>query len=91
MNKWHYYPDSESPPGHIIEIVNVFKRNSQKIDSSKYKLSSNEVLSIVRDDLVKNGFMVEKGKKAADKIKMAVQFGIDGQLFKYFHVDAYKE
>jgi len=91
MTSWQYYPKSDSPPGHLLKIVNVFKQRNEAIDSSKHKFSSNEVLVLLKKELLDLGFRVERGKKIEDKIKMPVLFGRDGQLEKSFQVDAYHE
>lgn len=75
----------------MLGVVSVFKKRHETIDSSKHSLSSNEVLVILKTDLLDLGFKVEKGKKVEDKIKVPVLFGRNGQLEKCFHVDAFHE
>lgn len=91
MTNWQYYPKSDAIPGHLQNVVNLFKQHSQAIDSSKFTLKSNEVLLELRTDLAGLDFKVEQGTRIADKIKVPVLFGLNGQLEKSFHVDAFQE
>ena len=88
MVNWQYFPKSDVAPNHLVEIINVFKKNSDSIDSSRNTLNSNSVLLMLKQELMGLGFTVEKGNKTIDKIKVPVLFGKDGKLEKYFHVDA---
>lgn len=91
MISWQYYPRSDEIPKHLRKIVDVFKQHDEAITSSQLKLTSNEVLAILREPLRKTNFKVEKGNKIEDKIKVPVLFGRDGRLEKSFHVDAFQE
>jgi hypothetical protein len=91
MISWQYYPKSDSIPDHLSKIVDAFKLHSDVIDSSKYKLNSNDVLLVLKDTLIGHNFTVEKGNKMDDKIRMSVLFGRDGKLEKSFQVDAFQE
>ena len=88
--EWQLFPKNMSCPKHLENIINVFVNQLNSIDSTSHsKLESNEVLSFLRADLEKNGFDVEKSKKASDKIEVPVLFGRNGQLEKSFYADAY--
>ena len=89
MTDWQYYPKSDSMPEHLHNLLEVFKKHEEDISSSKHKHSSNAVLSFLKDDLLNSGFLVEKGRKAEDRIKMPVLFGRNGQLEKHFQVDSF--
>ena len=52
-------------------------------------LTSDQVLSIMRDDLVSLGFEVEAGKKAEQKIKRPVFFGENAAPSLQYEIDAY--
>ncbi len=91
MITWQYYPRCDAAPEHLVGIVEIFKRHDQDIDSSKLALTSNNVLLVLRESLLKANYKVEKGNKLEDKIKVAVLFGRDGKLDKSFHVDAFQE
>jgi len=88
---WQYYPKSDQCPKHLLGVIKVFKSQEEGIGSKNHQLKSNEVLAQVTRDLVKLGFAVEKGKKAAEKIKVPVLFGLNGQLEKSFEADAFDE
>jgi len=91
MITWQYYPKCDCIPNGLQEIINVFNANFQAIDSASHNLNSNGVLLAIKQGLLNSGFIVENGTKIADKIKIPVLFGRDGQLEKSFHVDAYHE
>lgn len=91
MPSWQYYPKSDSIPEHLIGVVKTFEQNIEAMDSSKHKLTSNEVLMVLKKDLLRMNFKVEKGSKAEDKINVPVLFGRNGRLEKSFHVDAFQE
>lgn len=90
MMTWQYYPRANIIPDHLLRVVQVFKKNDGEIDSSHHKLNSNEVLSVIKKDLLDIDFKVEKGKKAEDRITVPVLFGRDGKLEKCFHVDGFQ-
>jgi len=91
MINWQYYPKSHEISKVLMDIIEIFKKNNKSIDSSNHKLSSNDVLSVIRNDLISLGFNVEKGKKATDKIRVPVLFGRNGKLEKSFEADAYND
>lgn len=91
MIGWQYYPKSDAIPEHLLKVIHIFKQHSEEIDSSKHKLNSNEVLQVLKKELVDLGFKVEKGKKVEDRIKVPVLFGRDGELEKSFLVDGFQE
>ncbi len=91
MIGWQYYPKSKAIPSELQNVISIFKKHSEEIDSTKHQLNSNGVLRIIREDLVKADFKVEKGNKIEDKVRVAVLFGRDGQLEKPFDVDAFQE
>lgn len=72
-------------------MVNVFIENGILIDSDHNTLSSDEVLSCVREGLEKIGYSVEKSKKKTDKIRVPVLYGQNGKVNLAFEVDAYSE
>ena len=68
MIEWMYFPKSDKPTNLVKNIVKVFEKSSNDIDSTKHQLKSDEVLSKISKGLEKIGFKVEKGKKNKDKI-----------------------
>ena len=91
MINWIYYPRSDEATAMALMVVRVFEAASDRIDSESHTLNSNEVLSEISDGLVAEGFAVEKGKKASQKIRVPVLFGLKGKLEKYFEADAFNE
>ena len=89
MIEWQYFPKSDSIPNHLLDIVKIFSKHETYIESKYKKLASDEVLSVIRNDISAAGFKVEKSKLSADKIKVPVLFGRNGKLEKYFDADAY--
>lgn len=77
-------------PAGVLNAISVFTKNESIIDSHKQSdLKSNDVLAVLRDELVNLGFEVEKGKAADQKIKVAVLYGLNGQTTKTFDADAF--
>lgn len=90
MINWIYYPLSEKPTELAYKVVNVFESLYDQIKSESHVgLKSNGILEIVADSLNKIGFIVERGKKADEKVKVPVLFGPNGKPQKTFEVDAY--
>ena len=85
------FPRTEPPPSFVAEIVGVFRAHEQAIatETLSKHLKSDEVLGILRDDLVQLGFNVESGKRREEKIARPVFFGEDGTATLRFEVDAY--
>jgi hypothetical protein len=75
------FPRTEPPPHFATELANVFRRHEPEISTTELKkgLTSNEALTLVRDDLIALGFQVEAGKQKADKIQRPVFFGENGE------------
>ena len=86
---WYYFPKSDEIPKHLKSIIEVFKQYENEIKSPEKELLSDHVLSIIRSDLETLDYLVEKGKKTTDKIKVPVLFGLNGEIEKHFDADAY--
>ena len=91
MINWIYFPKSDKPTATAKAIVSVFEGAASKIDSASHELASNKVLAEVAKGLEQIGFLVEVGKKAAEKIRVPVLFGMNGKLEKAFEADAFHE
>jgi hypothetical protein len=89
MINWQYFPKSDELPLHLRGVIKTFETRKDEIKSPEKKFSSNEVLSVLRTDLERSGFEIEKGKSKKDKIKIPVLFGRNGRLEKYFEADGY--
>ena len=89
MIQWQYYPKSDSAPSIARSVVAAFEAASANIDSTSNNLPSNEVLAALTTLLQSQGFEVETGKTATEKIQVPVLFGLNGKLEKSFDADAY--
>jgi hypothetical protein len=85
------FPRTEPPPNFVASIANVFQKHENKIGTKRLTkgLTSNEVLGVIRSDLVELGFDVEAGKQKEDKIERPVFFGENGQPTLKYEIDAY--
>ena len=72
-------------------LVGAFEKNWEKISSQNHTMNSNSVLEILRSDLESAEFLIEKGKKFNEKIKIPVLFGENGKVIKSFDVDGFHE
>ena len=91
MINWQYYPKSDTIPEHLVSLIEIFKLHELAIKSPENRLSSNQVLSILRNNLLDLKFDVEKNKSAENKLKVPVLFGKNGRLEKYFEVDSFNK
>ena len=90
MINWAYYPRSDSCPGHVRDVVEVFEAVGDEIDSSTHVGQvSNVALAKVRPGLLAKGFDVESGKKKVDKVLVPVLFGPNGKIQQSFEADAW--
>jgi hypothetical protein len=71
--------------------VQAFEAVTGAIDSATRELKSNEVLGQVAPHLKAAGFKVETGKRAEERIRVPVLFGLNGKLEKAFDADAHHE
>ena len=83
---WQYFPKSDRHPPDLQKVTDAFVKNQARIDSELHTLSSNDVLAVVRNDLITAGFQVED---RSSRIHMPVLFGRQGKTEKTFDVDAW--
>lgn len=89
--RFTYFPRTEPPPLFVAAIAKIFQTYEVHIgtrDLVKGK-TSNEVLTIMHDDLAGLGFEVESGKQKQDKISRPVFFGENGLPTLRYEIDAY--
>ena len=79
MIEWIYFPKSDEPPSIAKSVVEAFTNVSEKIDSQRHDLQSNDVLAKVGPGLSAKGFKVESGKKSNQRIFVPVLFGRNGK------------
>lgn len=86
------FPRTKPPPNFVAGIASVFQKHEHKIGTKKLAkgLTNNEVLGVIRNDLVELGFDVEAGKQKEDKIERPVFFGENGQPTLKYEIDAYQ-
>jgi hypothetical protein len=89
--RYSTFPRTQPPPEFVPKVADVFRKHEDQVGTKHLKkgLTSNEVLTILRDDLVNLGFEVEAGKQKADKIQRPVFFGENGQPTLKYEIDAY--
>ena len=93
---WVYFPKTNKIPGFLRKTVSVFENQKKEIDSTKndtndLRLSSNEVLKKLENQLEELGYKVEKSKKKMDKIRITVLYGDKEREELAFEADAYSE
>ncbi len=85
------FPLTEPPPDFAELIVDIFRSHESKIGTIHLEkgLTSDEALSVLRPDLERIGFNVERGKRKTQKIERPVFFGIDGEPTLRYEIDAF--
>lgn len=85
------FPRTQLPANFISDIVAAFEHNSDKIDTEQLEkgLKSDDVLAVLRTDLVKLGFEVEASRRSEDKIKRPVFFGENARPDLQYEIDAW--
>lgn len=87
--KWSYFPRNQRITDDLLNVIDVFNRNNNHINSSEHKLKSDEVLHSIANGLEEIGYSVEKSKRDEDKIKMPVLYGECGKPSLNFEADAF--
>lgn len=89
---WQYFPSYVQSPSWVGGFIDVVAAHSDKINSQTVRgLTSDSVLSHVADDLAELGFVVETGKRAAQKIRRPVLFGENGIERVSYEIDAFHD
>jgi len=92
MIHWCYFPNTDTPNSLIMDLIDVFRKNANNIDSETHEVQdSNTVLKKLTRDLQSLSFNVETGKKNSEKIHIPVLYGIDGKIEKRFEADAFHQ
>ncbi len=87
---WKFYPSRSPAPDWVEEVLGCFRDVRSEIDSREQSgVSSDSVLAHIRPGLETAGFIVERGKRAAEKISRPVLFGEDGRAVVAYEVDAF--
>jgi hypothetical protein len=85
------FPQTEPPPAFTNELVSVFQAHEPLIATLSLTkgLTSDSVLGVLRDDLIKIGFEVEGGKRQNQIIERPVFYGENGVATVRYQIDAY--
>jgi len=85
------FPRTKPSPKYIWEIVDIFKAHEMSISTIELAkgLESNQVLSILAEDLHNAGFEVETGKAQIQKIHRPVFYGENEEPTLRYEIDAY--
>lgn len=85
------FPRTEPPRDFVSSVVTVFREHDAEISTVALAkgLSSDAVMSILRNDLCKLGFEIEAGKANAAKLKRPVFFGQDGKPSRQYEIDGF--
>ena len=88
MIRYQFFPRSIGIDEQIQKIIDCFKTVDDQICSPDHTLSSNDVLTILRDILLKVPMQVEQGKTKGLKIPVPVLFGLNNKIDQHFDADA---
>ena len=83
---WKFYPGRARPPVWVHPLIAVF---AGAHTDNEAQLTSDQKLTLLRPALVGQGFDVEGGKKATDKLRRPVLFGELGAEERAYEVDAF--
>ena len=101
---WSYFPKTDPIPDDLNEVINVFQKNSKRIDTiedeekikkgikvTDERLQSDDILKILEKDFQDLNFKIEIDKKQSNKIRIPVLFGRKGRTAQAFEVDGWNE
>ena len=85
------FPHTEPPPSFVPQVVDVFRGHEHEVSTLQLTkgLNSDQVLAVLRDDLVSLGFEVESGKRKEQKIVRPVFFGENSVPELQYEIHAY--
>ena len=91
MIRFSTFPRTHTPPIFLEDVVSRFDDHFGAIGTVHLEkgLTSNEVLAILRPDLVDLGFQVEAGKREGEKVRRPVFFGENAKPELQYEVDAW--
>lgn len=87
--RYTYYPQWQQAPAWVTYLAGVFAHHQDTIDTAVRGSVSNEVLRILRSNLVEGGFQVEEGKASEAQLARPVFFGENGTPSRQYKIDAY--
>lgn len=78
---WAYFPRQQPAPPWVEKFLTAVSLRQAEIDSHEHlKMDSDQVVKHLEDQLTVEGWQIEAGKKAADKIHRPVLFGDNGSV-----------
>lgn len=80
MIRFQFFPRSVGIDEQIQKIIDCFKAVEDRICSPEHTLSSNEVLTILRNTLLAVPMRVGQGKARGSKIPVPVLFGLNNKI-----------
>lgn len=85
------FPRTQTPAPFITTIVSAFRANEPSICTRTLEkgLTSDEVLAVLRPNLIELGFDVELNKLKSGKVKRPVFFGENGAPDLQYEIDAF--
>lgn len=87
---WAFFPRHLAPPSWIKEFNRAVNASQTLIESFTHeRLDSNDVLQILRAELIKQGWLIEAGKKMEDKISRPVLYGDRGETKVNYEIDGW--
>ena len=87
---WAYFPRHAKPPAWVGEFNSSVEKSRSLIESSLHeRFDSDAVLGVLRGLLIAQGWEVESGKKAADKIYRPVLYGDQGKTKVNYEIDGW--
>jgi hypothetical protein len=87
--EWVYYPLASRPPPWVSDFVEVVSAARPQIDSERVPgLTSDRVLTHLREPLQRLGYQVEVSKLRKDRIRRPVLFGAQGRERVAYEIDA---
>jgi hypothetical protein len=86
---WSYYPKNVMAPGWTARLIDVVEAAEPSISTpAGNRLTSDQVLAVLADDLEPLGWECERNKTSAGKIRRPVLFGENGVPSVRYEVDA---
>jgi hypothetical protein len=78
---WAYFPRQSAAPDWVEGFLSTVESHRDQIDSRNHrKFESDDMVAAIRPSLITQGWLVEAGKKADEKIHRPVLFGDNGQV-----------
>lgn len=88
---WMYFPKNKKIPPNLKQVVDIFRESEDLISSDMHQLKSDDVLNVIKPEMEKIGYAVEKSKAKTDKVRIPVMYGENGIPELSFEADAYNK